>query len=392
MMKPYSIVLVTHYFPSYGGGIENTAYSLAEKLCITGNFSIRWFASSYSTPPETKNWLECQPVYTCRVLRKLGMDWPVWSLKGLLQLQSAIKKTDVVHVHEYIYCGSIAAFIFAKWYRKPVVVTQHMGNHAFKNSLLNCIVKLCNRTLGRVILAHANKVIFISQAVKHEFEQHIKFRIPAEYWPNGVDTDIFHPITNDERISLRTTLRGTDKPIVLFVGRFLEKKGLALLRQLSGEMPEIDWWFAGHGERDSAFHPKNWNNGHIRIFENRRGSDLAMLYQAADLLVLPSFGEGFPLVVQESIACGTPALVTPEIASGDHDAANLMFTCSLTPETSKKERWKTAVSTILFSPTLKRLKADEIDPIVKKWSWDHRASQYKTLFEQVCTEQQKTGN
>ena len=40
-------------------------------------------------------------------------------------------------------------------------------------------------------------------------------------------------------------------------------------------------------------------------------SQLAPLYAAADLLVFPTLGDGFGLVIQESMCCGTPVLTTP---------------------------------------------------------------------------------
>ena len=58
----------------------------------------------------------------------------------------------------------------------------------------------------------------------------------------------------------------------------------------------------------------------MSVHRNLSQAELPPLYQAADLLVLPSVGEGFPLVVQEAMACGTPALVGDETAAGCPEA------------------------------------------------------------------------
>ncbi len=44
---------------------------------------------------------------------------------------------------------------------------------------------------------------------------------------------------------------------------------------------------------------------------------MAALYRASDLLVLPSTGEGFPLVVQEALASGLPVVCSQETLGAD---------------------------------------------------------------------------
>ncbi len=45
--------------------------------------------------------------------------------------------------------------------------------------------------------------------------------------------------------------------------------------------------------------------------EHRPRADLEQEYQAADLLAFPTLGDGFGLVMQEAMCCGTPVLTTP---------------------------------------------------------------------------------
>jgi glycosyltransferase involved in cell wall biosynthesis len=96
--------------------------------------------------------------------------------------------------------------------------------------------------------------------------------------------------------------------LLLFAGRFVEKKGLGLLHRLARELPRVRWMFAGWGPLD----PSQWGLANVSVHRDLAKEELVPLYQAADLLVLPSVGEGFPLVVQEAMACGTPAIVSEE--------------------------------------------------------------------------------
>ena len=65
-------------------------------------------------------------------------------------------------------------------------------------------------------------------------------------------------------------------------------------------------------------------SGRIEHVPHRAKSELAADYQAADLLVFPTLGDGFGIVLQEAMCCATPVLTTrcgggPEIVSDGDD-------------------------------------------------------------------------
>ena len=53
-----------------------------------------------------------------------------------------------------------------------------------------------------------------------------------------------------------------------------------------------------------------------RISTFVKTEELRELYGSHDLFIMPSYGEGFPLVVQESLACGTPVVISIDTAHG----------------------------------------------------------------------------
>ena len=375
--KVYKIVCITHYFPSRKGGIEAVAFEINRRLTELG-VTVDWFASSSSKLPNPVDGINPHPVKAIELIERLaGIPLPVWLSRDVLDLWSAIRNCDAIHIHDFIYPGSLLGLIFAKFHRKPVILTQHIGYIPYQSPILRGLLFIINRTIGRLALRMASKVVFISNSVEDYFQSFVSFKTPPIYIPNGVDTDIFSPADKNVRLKIRKDLRlPEDARVCLFVGRFVEKKGLKLLAELVQKTPGILWLFAGEG----PMHPESWKAKNVKIFEGWRQERLAKLYRAADLLILPSQGEGFPLVIQESFACGTPALVSDETAAGCEKAQSLLFKLPVRGE-SAIDQWQKRLNEIISDEHLldaRRLAVAEFSH--REWSWEKAVETYSQLY------------
>jgi glycosyltransferase involved in cell wall biosynthesis len=229
------ILVVTHYFPSHKGGVEVVAGEIINQLS-KNEVEVKWIASQTDEVPENSHFLECFSIPTVNIIeKKFGFAYPLWNLTIYRQLWRQVKQVDLVHLHEYIYLGNILAFYIAKKQGKPVVITQHIGFIPFTNKLFCWLLKLVNHSLGKFILSRCDRTVFCSQVIADYWDNvKVKYREKPAFIPNGVDPNIFYPINEEERLKLREKLNlGKEKIVILFVGRFVEKKGLKLLEKLA---------------------------------------------------------------------------------------------------------------------------------------------------------------
>lgn len=305
-----NIVLVTHFYPAHGGGIEQVGAQLAAHMAADGA-QVVWCASDTDAPP-TLPGVRCEPMACFNGIERLsGFPYPLWSPASLLRLSRLVRSADAVHVHDCIYSGSLVAAWLARRHRKRLAVTQHVGLVPLPR-LLRPVLALANRVGAWWVLRRAAGVAFISPVVRRYFESLTGPSPRFHDVANGVDGAVFHPRGVPPREQRAVLGFDPARPLMLFVGRFVPKKRLPIVRQMAALRPDWQWCVVGHGLEQ----PQDWGLPNVRVVPPMAQAALADYYGAADLLVLPSEGEGFPLVVQEAMACGVPACITADVAGG----------------------------------------------------------------------------
>ena len=378
-VRPLRVTLVTHYYPAHRGGVERVAGELAARLAAGGVAEIEWHASDCDAAPASAPGLKSVPAPSWNgIERMLGLPYPLWSVAALRRLASACRGADVVHLHDCLYFANLVAFIAARRAGKPVLVTQHIGHVPYRNPLLRGLHGAANRLLGRWVLGSADQVVFESATVQDYFSRFVRFRRPPVLIENGVDTARFRPATADERRSLRSRLAlPPDRPVLLFLGRFVEKKGLPILRALAERFPRLHWVLAGWGPID----PADWQLANVGVVRSPGNEDLRALYASADLLVLPSVGEGVPLSVQEAMACGTPALIGEETAAGIPLSEEVLPRERVGDDDTVR-RWTARLEALL--PSLEALRPRVAAFARERWAWERCTARYAELMA-ACT-------
>ena len=130
---------------------------------------------------------------------------------------------------------------------------QHVELVKTKRPIVNLIQRLVYWTYGKYILRKADSIIVCNEKVKSWLRNpHKTFMIN-----NGVDTKLFKPTTKEQKIKLRKKYKlPLNRPIVLFIGRFVEKKGFDKLF----EAKDKDYFILFVGDGEIPEHLKDSNN------------------------------------------------------------------------------------------------------------------------------------
>lgn len=157
-----------------------------------------------------------------------------------------------------------------------------------------------SRQLWREYLERST-LVTATTAAQNALKQ--SFDLGSEVIPHAVDSTKFRPLNDADN----------DTNIVLFIGRFVEQKGIRELLRVATILPETKFWFCGTGPLAEQIRQAGMTKKNVRYFgyiDSR--TKLVKIYNQASVLVLPTLKiERFGRVIIESLSCGTPVIATP---------------------------------------------------------------------------------
>lgn len=245
------------------------------------------------------------PRYT--VIPKIGMSVsPLFLYRAFKRTALALRARgddfDLIDAH-YFYPDGVAAVLLARALNKPVVIT---GRGTDLNLIPRYVVPrkwirwAANRADGLITVCEALKEPLDSLGIPNEKVQSL---------PNGVDLEMFKPIDRD-RVRQELGLQG---PVVLSVGHLIPRKGHDLAIRALALLDEATLLIVGDGPEMANLNQlvsRTGLTGRVRFLGAVDHEQLANIYSAADVLALTSDREGWPNVLLESMACGTPVAAT----------------------------------------------------------------------------------
>ena len=212
-------------------------------------------------------------------------------------------RPDVVHQHAYV--GELrACWLISRKY--PLVFTNHTGAYLHLDRWLP------TRLLQRRLMKRFDMVIGPSRELLPATEN-------SRYVPNGVDTTVFFPRPDRERLKTKHGYAG--KLVFLCPRRWAPTKGVVYLvralRHLSDAARRGSvFLFAGNETPGYARYQQNvlqeldLANVDVRVLGNLDHTRLAELMNLSDACIIPSLMEATSLACLEAMACATPVIGT----------------------------------------------------------------------------------
>jgi len=388
------IVIVVHYLFPHITGTDVGAFEQAKRYAGLGHMVTMISSNLHkSSSEEVKNGVNVRRVFALNFLEDIGIPYPLFSVRLVKVMREEIRQADIVHVHGMLYISSIVAIRMARFYRKPVVLTQTAPDryhyrpreafHVLSKIVERCkaiaiaFLEGCSVLIGKRNLVLSDQITTLSLPLKKMLVEMGISEEKIEYISNGVDTDFFKPASQDAKKALRKKWSlPENKKIILSIGRFVPKKGLDIF--IKAADPEYQLIIVTNCNQIKLI---NEAPGPVHLFDPMAQEKLLEIYQASDVFVLAAKGEDvFSLVLMEAMACGLPI-----VTSNDPFYRNYVDEAHVALIEPTSDNIRTYIKRLINDqPLYARMSAYSRSTAERVFSWDARIKRYLAIYERLA--------
>lgn len=369
------ILLCTDYLPPSDGGVEHVVEELAYRLTDRG-FRVGVYTL---VSPGARIQLSDHPDISVFASKRL-------ELTNYIGLQSAVSLSapfdfrhvlrrfdpDLVHVHNRFFYTSYLGMLYKYVRDYPLVTTMHLGGLEHIDGMGGVAARIFQSVFAKRLVRASDSVICVSDAVA------------------AVAQSLGAPRTEVVRNAVDLSRFEVDKPVfdktLLYVGRLVRNNGphdlIAAVPDILAAHPDASVNIVGSGKLKSELD---------RLSESLAVSDavtiygfvddIVPMYEKADVFCRPSYSEGLPLTLLESMATYSVPVVTPvagaeEVVSDGETGYFVSVNCP--------ESIATTVNRLFRRPAEVEHVAEQAHASVKaEYSWEHRTEKVIEVYKHV---------
>lgn len=275
------------------------------------------------------------------------------------------QKTNLIHT-----TPDYAPFFVSK--DKPLVITFHgysldSATGHYNSVLQNVHYSTTLKLFTHLAIKQARTITAVSKHTASLIIKNHKLSKPVHVIYNGIDETTFRPISKNNT---------TNKINILFSGNLKRQKGAHWLPEIRNKCTGNLAFHATSGLMDI---PRNLEG--ITSVGRFRHDDMPHLYNAMDILLMPTVREGFGLAVAEAMACGLPVVATncsalPELV--DHGKGGFLCPPGDTDDFAEK------LGILVDSPQLRKEMGEyNRSKIESHFTLRRMLTGYRDLFESI---------
>jgi glycosyltransferase involved in cell wall biosynthesis len=302
------------YLPTFGG-VERVMYELASRQVKEGH-EVHVFccdSDKYKRIEKKEEIIEGVHVHRFPYWFRLSLSTFIWP--SLLSRFGNYGKFDIVHSHVSGHAYILFAGLLCKLKGIKYIHTSHCpwSDASFRPPILRPFLFLNDLFMNNFAFKFVDKIIAITPWELETLEKYTK-KEKIRVIPNGVDK-IFYKKIKKNSFKKKNNIK--EKYLVLFFGRLNPTKGPEMLAKtainITKKRKDIAFLWVGPDE-GKAEEVKELINGYknMKYLGPINGKEnIAEMYQAADVYVMPSYREGLPLTLFEAMASGLPIVASP---------------------------------------------------------------------------------
>jgi glycosyltransferase involved in cell wall biosynthesis len=320
------------------------------------------------------------PVYSLEMRRGIPTPTAIWHLIRLVRrLQPAL-------IQGWMYHANLMALLVRPFLPSPTPVLwnirQSLYDLKYEKKMTAWVIRLCARLSIKPV-----QILYNSQvsAAQHETLGYASGK--RAVIPNGFDVEIFSP-SEEARVQVRQELGlSPTSTLIGLIGRYDPMKDhenfIRATARLSKSNPDVHFLLAGNNVDVK-------NNDLMDLLQNLKlinkfhllgeREDISRLTAALDISTCSSYGEGFPNVVGEAMACEVPCVVT-DVGDSGWVVGDTGLVVPPRDPVAMASAWKELLD--MGFEERKVLGAKARKRVITNFSIDKIASQYESLYSNL---------